>query len=496
MTHTAPATIRVHSTIETLPIDALVPYARNSRTHSAEQVAQIAASIREFGFTNPVLIDEAGGIIAGHGRVLGARAVGLLAVPCLRLVGLSDAQKRAYVIADNKLALNAGWDDALLRQEMQSLQDMNFDMDLLGFSNEEMTELMASLSEPERTAPDPDSVPEISETVMTSKGDIWLLGKHRVMCGDSTDKQALARLMDGNLADCSVTSPPYAMQRKESYGGIEADEYPQWFQKISKGVMDVLADHGSFFVNIKEHVEDGERSLYVFETIKAMRQIGWRYVDQMIWAKNGIPAAWPNRLKNDFEPVHFFTKRDQINWMVQVVDVDENRLQEMTDLGTVDLYEDIYHFTKLVKIKFNPKAVGKKSNQIRVYSKNNGKSYQGKTGNTAVTGKMKSGIARPGNVLWLQGNTESIKHTAMFPVSLPTFFIKLTTDVGDSVYEPFGGAGTTIIAAEQTGRRGFAMELQPKYCDVIVRRWQAFTGKRATLEATGEPFPLEPVASK
>lgn len=193
MTHPTPATIRVHSTIETLPIDALVPYARNSRTHSAEQVAQIAASIREFGFTNPVLIDEAGGIIAGHGRVLGARAVGLAAVPCLRLVGLSDAQKRAYVIADNKLALNAGWDEDLLREEMEFLSSQNFDLSITGFNFIEIEALEAELLETK----DPDVVPDFPKEPKTQTGDVWVMGQHRLVCGDSTSLSTLDRLMQG-----------------------------------------------------------------------------------------------------------------------------------------------------------------------------------------------------------------------------------------------------------------------------------------------------------
>lgn len=197
MTHTAPAAIRVHSTIETLPIDALVPYARNSRTHSPEQVAQIAASIREFGFTNPVLIDEAGGIIAGHGRVLGARAVGMDAVPCLRLVGLSEAQKRAYVIADNKLALNAGWDDALLALEMRDLQGMDFDLGLLGFDTSEIDQLLAGLDATPEGDTDADDVPEPPAAPVSRLGDVWLLGKHRVMCGDSTRVDALQKVTLG-----------------------------------------------------------------------------------------------------------------------------------------------------------------------------------------------------------------------------------------------------------------------------------------------------------
>ena len=473
--------------IEQWPTAKLLPYARNSRTHSDEQVAQVAASIREFGFTNPVLVDAEGGIIAGHGRVMAARKLGMDKVPCIRLAHLTEAQRRAYVIADNKLALNAGWDEKMLALELQDLQGMDFDLSLTGFLGNEIDELLAGMDATPECETDADAVPEVQAAVVSSLGDIWTLGKHRIMCGSSTDAGAIARLMSGAKANCSVTSPPYAMQRKESYGGIEPDKYPHWFAAVAKNVMEILADDGSFFVNIKEHVENGERSLYVYETIKELRKIGWRYVDQLIWAKPGLPGGWSNRLKNDFEPIHFFTKQEKITYMVQLVDVDNSRIEEMNDPALVDMYEDIYHFTKRTKIKFNPRSVGKKSDAVRVYSKSN--ESVGKTGNISISGKMKSGIARPGNVLWLQGNTESINHTAMYPVSLPTFFIKLVTDTGDAVFEPFSGSGTTIIAAEQTGRRCYAMELSPQYVDVAVRRWQQFTGKRATLEATGAEFP-------
>lgn len=477
--------------IETLPTAALTPYARNARTHSPEQVAQIAASIREFGFTNPVLIDAEGGIIAGHGRVMAANRLGLADVPCIRLAHLSDAQRRAYVIADNQLALNAGWDKILLGSEIQDLQKLDFDLGLLGFSDFELDEILAELGADDDEKKNPDRLPPESETVITQKGDIWNLGKHRVMCGDCADLDSVKQLMAGAMAGCSVTSPPYAMQRKDSYGGVDEADYPAWFAKVADCVMSVLSDNGSFFVNIKEHVVDGERSLYVFKTIEKMRAKGWRYVDQLIWTKPGLPGGWPNRLKNDFEPIHFFTKRDQINWMIQTVNIDQDRLEQIEDPGMVDLYEDIYHFSKSKKIKFKPKAVGKKSDQIRVYNKNND-SYSPYTGNIDLSGKMKTGIARPGNVIFMQGNTESIKHTAMFPVGLPAFFMKLTTDVGECVYEPFGGAGSTIIAGEQTGRMVNAMEIQPHYVDLIVRRWQDFTGSRAYHAKTGQPFPANP----
>ena len=196
---TTPA-VRLHTSLHTEPLKSLVPYARNSRTHSPEQVAQIAASLREFGFTNPVLIDETGGIIAGHGRVLAAQSLGMAGVPCLRLTGLTDAQKRAYVIADNKLALNAGWDEAVLAAEMQALQGMDFDLDLLGFDTEELTALLDGMGQEEEQGEgltDPDEAPAVQATPVTKLGDVWVMGKHRLMCGDSTSIEAVNALTLG-----------------------------------------------------------------------------------------------------------------------------------------------------------------------------------------------------------------------------------------------------------------------------------------------------------
>lgn len=191
------AAIAQPSQIEHLPVDGLIPYARNSRTHSPEQVAQIAASIREFGFTNPVLIDADGGLIAGHGRVMGARQLGLATVPCIRLGHLSDAQKRAYVIADNKLALNAGWDEDMLALELRDLQALDYDLALTGFDLGDIDELLAGLDATPEGHTDADAVPEVKAEAVSQSGDIWQLGKHRIMCGDSTDAAQVAVLMGG-----------------------------------------------------------------------------------------------------------------------------------------------------------------------------------------------------------------------------------------------------------------------------------------------------------
>lgn len=202
-------TVVIHDRIERLPISALVPYARNSRTHSDEQLAQIAASIREFGFTNPVLIDEQGGIVAGHGRVMAAQRLGMANVPCLRLAGLTEAQRRAYVIADNQIALNAGWDDAMLRLELADLQAADFNLDLLGFDANRLDELLGDEVGETEGLTDADEVPEVPEKPATRPGDVWLLGRHRLMCGDSTSVDAVEKLMDGERAAFCFTSPPY-----------------------------------------------------------------------------------------------------------------------------------------------------------------------------------------------------------------------------------------------------------------------------------------------
>lgn len=202
--------------VEMIGIDRLVPYARNSRTHSDEQVAQIAASIREFGFTNPVLIDGDGGIIAGHGRVLGARKLGLAEVPCIRLAHLTEAQRRAYVIADNKLAENAGWDDEMLALELRDLQGMDFDLSLTGFEDDDIAALLAGLDATPEGETDADAVPDPQAEVVTQPGDVWVLGKHRLMCGDSTDAGTVALLMNGEKAQLMQTDPPYGIAYVEN----------------------------------------------------------------------------------------------------------------------------------------------------------------------------------------------------------------------------------------------------------------------------------------
>lgn len=471
--------------MEYWPIERLVHYARNPREND-HAVEQMVGAIKEFGFRIPVAALSTGEVVDGHLRLKAGQRLGMKMIPVIPADDMTPAQIKAFRLIANRSATWANWDDDLLKLEFLDLREMDYDLSLTGFDQDEIDDLFFDDADAIETDKDPDHVPELRDETVTQPGDIWILGEHRLMCGDSADVPSVLALLGGAKAGCCVTSPPYAMQRKDSYGGVPVDEYPAWFAKIASAVAAVLADGGSFFVNIKEHVEDGERSLYVFETIKALRADGWRYVDQMLWVKPGLPGTWPNRLRNDFEPVHFFSKHEGVDWMVQFVDVDTEKLNEAMDLGTVSMSEDIVHFTRQKKIKFKPRAVGKKSSLIREpSSKNKSGSVNG---NIGVSAKYKTGIARPANVLQVGQNWENLGHSAMFPVSLPTFFIKLTTDVGDVVYEPFSGSGTTLIAADQAGRRCCAMERLPKYVDLAVRRWQDVTGGTAVLEATGAAF--------
>ena len=457
--------------IKRIPLNQINPAKYNPRKDlkpGDAEYEKLKKSIDEFDLVEPLVMNKRGNVlISGHQRLKILLERGDTETE-VSVVDLPPDREKALNITLNKIA--GQWDLPKLSELLKNLDD---DLkDITGFDAEEIDELLGFKEEVQEDNFD-EKAPE---QPITKPGDLWLLGNHRLLCGDSTNLADVEKLMAGAKADCVITSPPYAMQRKDDYGGISVDEYPGWFLQVAANVNQILADSGSFFVNIKEHVEDGQRSLYVMKTIIALVEGGWRYVDQLIWTKPGLPGGWSNRLRNDFEPVHFFTKKEKIDWMVQLVEVDEKRLETLP-LDLVDMYEDIFHFTKLKKIKFNPRSVGKTSDRIRVPG--SGKQTKGRTGNITVRGRFKRGIARPGNVLQIPGNTHSLKHSAIFPVKLPAFFIKLTTDVGYNIFEPFSGSGTTIIAAEQLGRNCYALELSPGFCDLAVKRWEQFTGETA-----------------
>lgn len=376
--------------IEYIAVDELIPYARNSRTHSDAQVAQVAASIKEFGFTNPVLIDGDSGIIAGHGRVLAARKLALEEVPCIRLGYMTEAQKRAYVIADNKLALNAGWDDELLALELGELRDMDFDISLTGFSEGELAALV--LPEEVEVLTDEDAVPEVPETPVTVEGDVWILGNHRLMCGDSTSIDAVEKLMAGRKADMVFTDPPYNV----SFNGRS----------------------GKFDVIKNDNLADAEFESFIDETINTIKAVDPKAY--YIWCNWDFYGVLQGKLEY----------KSCIVWAKNV-------------FGTGNGYRHQHEFCL-----FN--------------------------------GKIDEVIKNESD-LWEIKKDSNYVHPTQKPVALSVRafgnHIKLL-----NVLDLFGGSGSTLIGAEQTGRNAYLMELDPKYCDVIIKRWQDFTGKEAVHE--------------
>lgn len=403
--------MKLPDTLETIQIDALIPYARNSRTHSDAQVAQIAASIKEFGFTNPVLIDAGGGIIAGHGRVLAARKLGLSEVPCIRLEHLTDAQKRAYVIADNRLALNSGWDMEMLKVEFADLQELGFDLELTGFDLDEIKELLAPVGTEGLT--DPDDAPPLPENPRTRPGDIWVMGKHRLLCGDSTSVTDLEKLTEGQLVDMWLTDPPYnvayegktkdALKIKNDEMG---DDQFRQFLRDAYTAADMVMKPGAVF-----YIWHADSEGYNFRG--AAQDAGWKVRQCLIWKKSSMV------------------------------------------MGRQD-----YHW------KHEPCLYGWKEGASHLWAADR----------------------KQTTILEFEKPSRNGEHPTMKPVALFEYQLLNNTKGGDQVLDSFGGSGTTLIAAEKNGRVARIMELDPKYCDVIVRRWQDFTGKIATHAETGEPF--------
>jgi len=453
--------------IEIWSVDRVVPYSKNARTHSPEQVAQIAASIAAFGFNAPILVDSNAGIVAGHGRLLAARKLGLSEVPVVVLDHLTETQRRAYIIADNKLAENAGWNEEVLAAELADLERDGLDLKLVGFSDEELEALLASAddsSEPEEEEP----LPEPPSQPITRLGDVWLIGPHRLICGDCSDLGVIEKLLGGKHANVVITSPPYATQREydptSGFKPVPPEEYCDWFRDVAANIQAILAPDGSYFLNIKAHAAEGERNLYVMDLVLTHRRHwGWRFVDEFCWRKtdNGVPGGWGNRFKNAWEPV--------------------------------------FHFCRQPEIKFRPKAVGHVSEDCFDYSPNNPKSTSGsgllgtgargtaaeKPGAADDDGRFR-GVARPSNVIEARTESNQGSHSAPFPRALAEFFVKAFTDGGDVVFDPFLGSGTTIAAAEVLERIGVGCEISPSYCDVILRRISNLSGEVPILLATGQ----------
>ena len=397
------------------PVERLIPYARNARTHSDEQVAQVAASIKEFGWTSPILVGGDGVIIAGHARLLAARRLKMTEVPVIVLGHLTEAQRRALVLADNKLALNAGWDEEMLRIELTDLDVSGFNLDLIGFSTDELETLMAPGEETTEGLTDEDQVPETQVAVVSAPGDVWILGDHRLLCGDATVVSDVEKVLAGGLADMVFCDPPYNV----NYGATMKDKLRGANRPIAND--NLGADFAQFLLDAcTAMVAVCKGGIYIcmssseMATLQtAFRTAGGHWSTFVIWAKNTFTMGRSD-YQRQYEPILYGWK------------------------------EGVDHFW--------------------------------------------CGARNQGDVWAIKKPHINDLHPTMKPVELVERAVRNSSKTRDTILDPFGGSGTTIIACEKAGRQARVIELDPKYCDVIVRRWQAFAGGVATLDGDGTAF--------
>lgn len=401
--------------LEHWPIERLLPYIRNARTHSEAQIAQIAASIAEFGFTAPILAGSDGVIVAGHGRLAAARKLGLSTVPVVVLEHLTPTQRRALVIADNKIAENAGWDEELLRLELADLQEADFDLALTGFDADELLEIMAGEESTTEGNTDEDAAPEVPVTPVSKPGDVWIMGQHRLLCGDSTDAASYDTLLGTERVAMIFQDPPYNVDyANTAKDKLRGTNRPILNDNLGDGFQDFL------LAAFKPALQRCDGAVYVamssseLDTLQAaFRAAGGKWSTFIIWAKNTFTLGRSD-YQRQYEPILYgWPEGANRHWCGD------------RDQG------DVWHFNK-------PRV-----NDL---------------------------------------------HPTMKPVELVERAIRNSSRPGDVVLDPFGGSGTTLIAAEKAGRKARLIELDPKYADVIVRRWQDWTGQQATREADGVAF--------
>lgn len=421
---------RDSETLQTVETNALKPNSRNARTHSPKQIRQIAESIKTFGFTNPVLIDETGTILAGHGRVEAAKLLGLETVPCRILASMTGAQKRAYLLADNKLALNAGWDEELLAAELGELQhlDLNFELEITGFSIPEIDNLIEGL-EPDEPGDPADDLPAPDGPALCRTGDVWRLGRHRLICGDALDAAVVAKLMDGEKARMAFTDPPYnvpidghvsglgKIKHREfamASGEMSADEFTEFLQKAFGNLAEVSIDGAIHFICMD-----------------------WRHMGEMIAAGTEVYSELKNLIvwaKDNGGMGTFYRSRHELIFAYKVGDAPHVNTFELGQHGRY---------------------------RTNVWT------YRGV--NTMKAGRME----------------ELALHPTVKPVQMIADAIKDVSGRGDIVLDLFGGSGSTLIAAEKTGRRAFLCEIDPIYCDRIIRRWEKFAKDDAEKLSSG-----------
>lgn len=415
-------------------IASLRPYSRNARTHSKKQLKQIAASIERFGFTNPVLVSNDGEIIAGHGRVEAAKLLGRTKVPTLALSHLSDAERRAYVLADNKLALNAGWDKEIVAIELQALVDLEFDVGLTGFSLAEIDLVLdeAGEADPDGSDAAEDVVPDINGQSVSRMGDLWLLGRHRLLCGDTRSAADLDRLMGGDRADLVFTDPPYNVAIDGNVCGLGSVRHREF--AFASGEMS-SAQFTGFLTetlgNIARVMRDGAIAFVCMD---------WRHMGELLAA--GETA--------------FTELKNLVVW-------------NKTNGGMGAFYRSKHELVFVFK-----QGTAEHTNSFGL----------GETGRYRTNVWDYAGISSIGS----NRSEELAMHPTVKPVALIADAIRDCSRRGETVLDGFGGSGSTLIAAEKTGRSARLIEYDPAYCDTIIRRWEKYTGKRAKLEATGAMF--------
>lgn len=409
-------------------IKRLKPYEKNARTHSEEQVERIANSIQEFGFINPVLIDSDYGIIAGHGRVLGAKKLGMKEVPCLFVEDLTEAQKRAYIIADNKLALDAGWDDEILKEELQALEEMDFDVSLTGFDLDDFDFDQQDIEFDEEQ----EEEIEVPKEPKSKLGDIYQLGRHRLMCGSATEPDDVMALTGGEMMDLCVTDPPYNVDYEGSAGKIENDNmddnsFYEFLYEFYSNMLNTLKEGGAYYIF---HADTEGLNFR-----KALKDAGGQTKQALIWVKNALVLG-----RQDYqwkhEPClygwkngagHYFTKdRKQTTVFEDKIDLDKLSKDELKDM-----IKDI------------------------------------------LADKL------PVTVIHEDKPLRSDLHPTMKPIKLIARLINNSSKRGENVIDFFGGSGSTLIACEQLNRTCYTMELDPRFVDVIINRWEQLTGEKA-----------------
>jgi DNA modification methylase len=415
-------------------ITSLRPYARNARTHSRTQVKQIASSIERFGFTNPVLVSDDGEIIAGHGRVEAAKLLGWKTVPTIALSHLSEAERRAYVLADNKLALNAGWDREILAIELQALVDLEFDVELTGFSLAEVDFALdeASEADPDDTNTAEDAVAIATGPAVSRRGDLWLLGRHRLLCGDARSAVVFEALMDGGKANLVFTDPPYNVKIDGNVCGLGTVKHREF--AFASGEMS-RAQFTSFLTetlgNIASVMRDGAIAYVCMD---------WRHMGELLAAGEEV----------------FTELKNLVVW-------------NKTNGGMGAFYRSKHELVFVFK-----QGTAEHTNSFGL----------GQTGRYRTNVWDYAGISSIG----ASRSDELAMHPTVKPVALIADAIRDCSKRGETVLDAFGGSGSTLIAAEKTGRNARLTEYDPLYCDTIVRRWEAYTGKRAKLNVTGETF--------